>query len=249
MKHILVLMLLFQSLVFYGQDATQFFEDGNLHYEKAEYGEAIKDYISVIELGYNSFELQYNLGNSYYQSNNLGKAILHFEKAKLLNPSHPRLIENLSIARDKIETDILEIPDFVLFRVWKKIVTALHPIVWLCLQFVLGIFLLFMVYKWKFSRESVVKLKSLTIALCSLMILLFAIVAGYQSENYKTSSDAGVILNQCYLMSGADIRSEEMTYLSSGIKFELLDEIGEWKKIKLLNKEIGWVQTGNVEMI
>ncbi|GIV26774.1 MAG: hypothetical protein KatS3mg027_0588 [Bacteroidia bacterium] len=77
-------------------------------YKQKNYSKTIELYQRVINQNYESFELYYNLGNAYFKNNQLGKAILYYEKAKKLNPSDPDLKHNLSIAYnktiDKIDT-------------------------------------------------------------------------------------------------------------------------------------------------
>lgn len=59
---------------------------GNKYYMDREYNMAVESYSQVLKMGYEASSLFYNLGNAYYKLNNLPKAILFYEKARVLNP-------------------------------------------------------------------------------------------------------------------------------------------------------------------
>ncbi len=54
----------------------------NKEYSEELYNDAIENYLKVIDNGYESSELYYNIGNSYFKINDMASAILYFEKAK-----------------------------------------------------------------------------------------------------------------------------------------------------------------------
>ena len=58
--------------------------EGDSAYMKNDYAAAIQIYETLLQQG-EAAELYYNLGNSYYKSNNIAKAILNYERALLLS--------------------------------------------------------------------------------------------------------------------------------------------------------------------
>lgn len=77
-------------------------------YDTKEYNTAIDLYEQLLKEGFTSFQLYYNLGNSYYKNGELGRAIYAYEIARKLEPDEEDVKINLSIANaktfDKIET-------------------------------------------------------------------------------------------------------------------------------------------------
>src|SRR5690606_11741 len=77
-------------------------------YDEKKYRLAIENYEKLIEQGYASYQLYYNLGNAYYRNNELGRAIYNYELARKLEPNDEDVRINLSIAAsktiDKIES-------------------------------------------------------------------------------------------------------------------------------------------------
>ena len=69
-------------------------------YVNGNYQEAIKGYESLLKQGA-SAELYYNLGNAYYRTENITRAVLNYERALLLSPGDGDIRFNLQIARSK----------------------------------------------------------------------------------------------------------------------------------------------------
>ena len=72
------IITLFISLAIAGlSQATEMsaFQNGNDAYLKNNFSEAIKSYQKLVNDGYQSSELYFNLGNAYYKSDSLASAI------------------------------------------------------------------------------------------------------------------------------------------------------------------------------
>jgi tetratricopeptide (TPR) repeat protein len=104
---VLILIFAFVSIS-YAQDATmKNFEQGNEAYQSGNYLKAIEYYNQIIDNGYQTSEVYYNLGNAYYKLKNIPEAILNYERALKVDPSDEDSEFNLRIANlqtlDKIE--------------------------------------------------------------------------------------------------------------------------------------------------
>ena len=51
------------------------FSEANVFYNNSDYQNAIELYNDIIDSGYHSSELYYNLGNSYYKVNDIANSI------------------------------------------------------------------------------------------------------------------------------------------------------------------------------
>ena len=78
------------------------------HYDNKRYDEAIKVYEELVEEGFENSSLYFNLGNSYYRSGQVGRAIASYLAARQYNPRDPDIIANLNHAH-KNTTDQLEL--------------------------------------------------------------------------------------------------------------------------------------------
>jgi tetratricopeptide (TPR) repeat protein len=81
------------------QAADDAFARGNEAYAAGRYGDAIRDYESIVSGGRYSPALFFNLANSYYRDNKLGEAVLNYERALWLRPGDPDARANLRFAR------------------------------------------------------------------------------------------------------------------------------------------------------
>ncbi|HUF63715.1 MAG TPA: tetratricopeptide repeat protein [Verrucomicrobiales bacterium] len=84
-------------------DAGEVFAEATNAGRIGDYEEARKLYLTVAE----SWEgrspvLQYNLGNIYFRLDEFGKAVLHYRRALLLDPSHAESRQNLRHAEGKL---------------------------------------------------------------------------------------------------------------------------------------------------
>ena len=103
---------LFFSLIILNQNLTTLFDEGNSFYNNGNYEQAIEKYSSIIKSGYESSELYYNLGNSYYKLNDIANSIFYFEKSLLLDPNNLESKNNLSFANNMTIDSIRSFNDF-----------------------------------------------------------------------------------------------------------------------------------------
>ena len=66
--------------------ATSLMTRANERYGLGEYAEAIQQYEGLIDRGYSDAALYFNLGSSYFESGDLGRAILSYLRARKLSP-------------------------------------------------------------------------------------------------------------------------------------------------------------------
>jgi len=75
---------------------------GNQLYESKLYLEASQTYQQLIDIGLKDHTLYYNLGNAYFKQNDLGQAILNYERAMQLAPRDTDIRANLDLARSQL---------------------------------------------------------------------------------------------------------------------------------------------------
>ncbi len=78
------------------------FFKANEAYREGRFQSAVKGYLRVIRQGHDGARIQYNLGNAYFRINQLGRAILAYERAHVSIPRDADLNFNLAHARDQV---------------------------------------------------------------------------------------------------------------------------------------------------
>ena len=89
------------------QGLDSIFDQSNAFYTDGKYQMAIDGYKDILNSGFESAELYYNLGNAYYKLNNIPESNFFYEKARSISPTDEDILINLSYAQnlriDKIE--------------------------------------------------------------------------------------------------------------------------------------------------
>lgn len=80
-------------------EPNQLFYQGNTLYQARDYLDALLAYDKILELGVESGNLYYNIGNGFFKLNNYGYAILFYERARRIMPYDSDIRSNLDYAR------------------------------------------------------------------------------------------------------------------------------------------------------
>ncbi|MDY6970789.1 MAG: hypothetical protein SV775_00510, partial [Thermodesulfobacteriota bacterium] len=103
-----VLLVLTVGVTAQDQQEEELFFRANQAYKEGRFQEAIEGYLSLIESGHANGNVYYNLGNAYIRSNQLGRAVLNYERARLLKPRDADLDFNLRYARERMRDVVPE---------------------------------------------------------------------------------------------------------------------------------------------
>ena len=100
-------LIIISILLANNQQVDQIFKQSNDYYTNGNYEDALDGYLEIINSGFESAELYFNLGNSFYKLNNIPESNFYFEKALAISPNDIDIKTNLSFAQnlriDKIE--------------------------------------------------------------------------------------------------------------------------------------------------
>ncbi|MBL7792841.1 MAG: tetratricopeptide repeat protein, partial [Saprospiraceae bacterium] len=210
----------------------------------ANYGEAIQLYESQLKKNPGYADLHYNLGNAYFKAGRIGGAVLHYEKAALLAPYDQTIQHNLQVARNRVTDNVAPLTPFFLSRWWNGSGALLSPDAWSAL----GLCLLWasaagwILFLWAAApRRRRIGMWIGIVALL-LAILPFALAAS-RAAKLKHSGYAVVMREGAQLHSAPEAQ-QTLEPLHEGYKVELLDAIGDWRKVQLPNGDEGWAEAG-----
>lgn len=228
----------------FGNEITDWFQKGNQFYQVAQYDSAIYYYQKILERGYESGILYYNLGNCYYKTQQLGLAILFYERAKKWMPNDPDIKNNLAIANLRIVDKIEPASSFVLIQ-WIESLVHLFPRVWIR-WLTMGFYFLgigFLIF-WILSKNMTFRRWALRIAISAgILFSLFALIWIDQVHEAKTKRSAIILSPKVEVLSApSEQGGVEIFSLHEGTKVELDREQGEWQEIILPDRKVGWVK-------
>jgi len=248
-KLFVILMLLIASSAFADDNAT-LIEKGNKAYSGKFYQQAIDCYLKIVNSGFESSELYYNLGNAYFKLNDNSSAILYFEKAKKINPSDEDIIYNLKVANTKIIDKIDAIPDFFIIRWYKGIMNIFSFNTWAILGLILLTVFLGLLSLYLFSK--VLRVRKIAFWICScffILAILSFIFAQTQFSILHNTTEAIIFSPSVTAKSTPDANSTDLFVIHEGTKVKMIDNVGEWSEIKIVNGSKGWVNTSVFKII
>ncbi|MDR0534091.1 MAG: tetratricopeptide repeat protein [Verrucomicrobiales bacterium] len=138
---ILALLLLASAPLMAGKPGTSDFDAANQAYAAKKYDDAIRIYENLLQDGSLSASVFYNLGNAYYLKGEIGKAVLEYQRALLLEPNAADVAANLAVLRQSRGLPEPVVP------VWQKPFVAFGLNTWAWIGFasllaaMLGVFL------------------------------------------------------------------------------------------------------------
>ena len=223
---------------------------GDSAYMRNDYVSAIQIYEKLLEQG-TSATLYYNLGNSYYKSDDIARAILNYERALLLEPGNGDIRMNLEIARSKTVDKVTPIPD-IFFVAWiKSFMNTLYADTWGKLGIVFFFLMLVSICAFLYSKR--VGMKKIGFAGAVLMLCLVVasnLFAGYQKDKLIDRKEAIVLVPSITVRSTPSEDGTSLFVLHEGHKVEIKDNsMYEWKEIRLEDGKVGWVPASSIEVI
>lgn len=232
------------------QDTKGLLESANAAYESSSYSDAIQQYTKVIDFGYQSLAVYNNLGSALYKSGDIPSAILYFEKGLKMDPFDKSILHNLSIAKEQLDSDIVQIPEFIVFRVWKYLFTRAGSNTWYFIGFISIFLSVFAFGVWLLHSERLTKKKGFLggIAFFVLSILFFFLSSSQAKFQYRLKT--GIIMkDQIELKSAPEEANEAIMSLLPGTKVQIVDKIGSFEKVRLENGQLGWLPAGQYHII
>ena len=241
----LVLGVLAMAFPLSAQDAL--FDEANLLYQNGDYAGALDRYHQILDDGYESSAVYYNIGNAFFKSGELGLAIINYERAARLAPGNDDILANLELARSLTTDDITPLPDFlpiVAARAWvnllpdrllQTVVGALYTLTMLSLA--LGTYL---------NRP--VGFRVSTVA--GVLTIVFGLNLLLRESGLLHDNAAIVMSESASVMSAPSTDSElQLFTIHEGTRVRI-DQLGEeWSEIVLEDGRVGWIRSGAIEQI
>ncbi|MBN2091128.1 tetratricopeptide repeat protein [candidate division KSB1 bacterium] len=255
---LIFLLLIPGSTLFSIDENEQLFLNGNQNYQQENYDEAIASYERILNNGFESWELYFNLGNAYFRSGHVGMAILNYERARRLAPLNADIRHNLEIANLSIADKIEVPPKFFLIEIGNAVVESLGLKLNLneLTKYVLLVYLILMFLV--IARILIVRpeiRRILFYFIIPIFILLILIVITLQVEIYsdKKNVEAILIASEVDVYGAPEENSTLLFSLHEGVKIRIQNNLdkdnSKWLEIQLSDGKAGWVRDTGFERI
>ena len=218
-------------------------------YKQGQYADAAKLYEQELSKGA-APQLYYNLGNSYYKSDEIGLAILNYERALRLDPGYNDARYNLKIAEEKVVDNVNSSPSFFVKRFLNSWIQANSSNQWavisvICLIVSLALFFFF-VFSFDKNRRKYGFFGMLLFAGLFVTTLIFS---GIRKEQFVKHNEAIVMSGAVTAKSSPDKSGTDLFQLHEGTKVMVKSTLSGWSEITLENGAVGWVEESSIARI
>ncbi|NOX65914.1 MAG: tetratricopeptide repeat protein [Chlorobi bacterium] len=245
---ILFIVLLFSSVN--AADIDSLMMQGNQLYQNKQYDEAVQKYQAILDQGYSSTALYYNLGNAYYRSGKIGYAILNYERGLKLEPDNEDLQYNLKIVKARTIDRIKEVPQIFIVDWWVSFITAFSITTWQVLVIIFYLILLVSITFFFVSKHGRLQRYSIYSAFIGLLgAILFTIVL-FANLSRETSKDFAILTtNTVAAKQSPNDSSNDLFVIHEGLKVAVMSQFGDWVEVKLYDGKVGWLPKSALEII
>ena len=224
--------------------------DADSAYVNGNYQEAIKVYESLLKHG-ESAELYYNLGNAYYRTENITRAVLNYERALLLSPGDGDIRFNLQIARSKTIDKIVPESEMFFVTWYRSLVNIMSVDGWgrMALVSLALVIVLFLVYLFS-ARVWVQKVGFFGGGFLLFVFVLSNFFAWQQRQQLLNREGAIVVAPSVTVKSTPAQNGTDLFILHEGTKVVITDgSMKSWREIRLADGKKGWIESKKIELI
>jgi len=246
-----LIILPFYSNSSFGQEIGAYFNIANTHYQTGDFQRALEDYQKIIDSGYESGALYYNMGNCYYKLQNIGRAILYYERAKRFLQGDEDLKTNIVLANLAVVDKITPRGEFWLFRILRGFVHLLPKslLTWIVITFYMlcvGLIIL-----WIVARNNLLRKIGQRMSIFMGILFLITGLALWGRIREDRSRVEGIIMIEKVdaMSSPSDDEGMEVFSLHEGTKVRIDQRSGDWVEIILADGKVGWVKKEILEII
>jgi len=241
---ILLTLLALSGHVLASENA-RIFMDGTAAYAKGDFPAAVEAFASLADKGVENGRLFYNLGNAYLKNDDLGHALLWYERALKIIPDDPDLRFNydyaLTLTKDEQRepaSPLLRILFFWKYRLspdtirWTAL--GLNAVLWLSL-------VVRVICKKHLLRPSILLIAAAT--------LIFSATAVFNFFEAGRIRHAVILPAQVSVRSGFTDSATQLFVLHAGTRVRVERQSDDYLLIQYTEDKIGWVKRSDAGII
>lgn len=251
MKRLLPLfMLMIAGHVTASPDIEAIMARANEAYDNENYKLAKAGYDSILQMGKESAKLYYNIGNACFKQNNLGKAILYYERAKLLAPNDKRIQHNLEFAQNKQKDEIETMPTLLPVRWWKQTSQMFSLNTWAKITLTITLITSLLWSAFILTKNLPMKNILRYPAILSAFILIMVLTITLRNMKYQSMKKHAIVLEPVVTAKASPAsNSKDLFIIHEGLKVRILNKVNQWYEVRLADGTVGWLHEDAAEEI
>ena len=219
-------------------------------YVRENYQQAITDYETLLKGGV-SADLYYNLGNAYYRTDNITKAVLNYERALLLSPGDADIRFNLQMARSKTIDKITPESEMFFVTWYHSLVNIMSVDAWARTALIALAIAIILALAYLFSERMWLRKLGFFGALFLLVVFLLSNIFAFQQKRKLTHRTGAIIMSSAATIKSTPSKNgTDLFILHEGTKVTVTDDsMKGWKEIRVDDGKEGWVEDKQIEVI
>lgn len=225
-------------------------QNADAEYQKGNYQQAIKDYEDLLNNGV-SADIYYNLGNAYYRTDNITKAVLAYERAHLLSPGDEDINFNLQFARSKTIDKITPVSEMFFVTWYKSLVNFTSVDNWAKSAIISIILALVLVLVYLFGPHIILRKIGFFGGISLFVIFLLCNLFAYQQKEELVNRKGAIVIAPTVNVKKTPSKSSSDEFvIHEGTRVDITDKtISGWRGIHLADGRDGWIETKQLEEI
>lgn len=222
----------------------------NQLYQEGKFDSASVKYEDILKQDLVAPEVYYNLGNCYFKMNNTTRAILNYERALRLAPNDDDIAFNLQLAYYQTIDKVEIMPKLFIWRWWDNLRNLFSFDGWAYLGIVLLLVTLGFFVAFKVSRDIAFRKWMFYPGFIAAILMVLALLAAEHQYTINVQGKEAIIFTPTLtLKSSPDKGGKDLVVVHEGLKVFILDNIGNWSKVRLSNGTVGWVENNSFVVI
>ena len=223
---------------------------GDSAYVRQQYQQAIADYEALLKKGV-SADVYYNLGNAYYRTDNITRAVINYERALLLSPGDPDIRVNLQLARSKTIDKIIPESEMFFVTWYRSLVNIMSVDGWATMSLVSLAIAIILALCYLFSGRVWMQKTGFFGALAMIVIFGLSNLFAWQQKDQLVNRTGAIVISPAAAVKSTPANGgTDLFIIHEGTKVEITDSsMKEWKEVRIADGKEGWIKTSMIEMI
>lgn len=243
-------LLLLVSISAGASSAKDMWKSAQESYTQGRFEDALKTYNEIEKSGYVSWQLFYNLGNTYFKLKDNARAILYYERALKLNPAGEDIKSNLELVREFSIDKIDAVPEFIIYTWIKSLNYSFSSDTWSMMSIIFLLFIVLLILYYRYGHRRGFRKLAFLSSIFFALLLLFAISFAWSQKHSFNQRDAAIVINPVVsVKSTPDMSGKDLFILHEGAKVLIKEEVGQWRRIEIADGRQGWLSSLDAEII
>ncbi len=221
-------------------------QKANEHYSQGRYDSAAHYYEQLAKRQPEHAEVYYNLGNTYYRLNQVGPAVLNYERALVIDPGYSEARDNLVLTQSRISNRIVELQEIFFMQWWKTLTRPSLASFWAVAALVFFLLTLAVLFQRRWGRGRTVPLQ---IAFTTGMLFLCALSLAWVAARHQVERSRAVVMVQDAPLRAEPGSGKNLSLIPEGTVVKKGREESGWVLVRLPDGRKGWMQTAIIEEI